>query len=219
MFEVFKRSEMPSSPQFIESKHIGPGASCAFSYTMGGLLSFCPNIGTGTRILDIGCGNGLAAAELAKLGCTVVGIDLAEAGIRFAREACTTGRFELLPADSKVFENLGEEPFDIVYSLEVIEHLYDPRGFLAGCFAATRNGGQFICSTPYHGYLKNLVIALVNGWDFHLSPGLDGGHIKFFSRKSLSPLLREAGFQNLQFRGLGRAPYLWKSMMFSGTKP
>jgi 2-polyprenyl-3-methyl-5-hydroxy-6-metoxy-1,4-benzoquinol methylase len=210
---------MPSSTQFIESKHIGPAPSPAFSYTMRGLLSFCSDIGPGARILDIGCGNGLAVAELAKLGCTVVGIDLAEAGIRFARETCPTGRFELLPADSNVLENLGEDPFDLVYSLEVIEHLYDPRSFLSGCFAATKSGSQFICSTPYHGYLKNLTIALVNGWDWHLNPGLDGGHIKFFSRRSLSALMKEAGFRDLKFRGLGRAPYLWKSMIISGTKP
>jgi 2-polyprenyl-6-hydroxyphenyl methylase/3-demethylubiquinone-9 3-methyltransferase len=209
---------MSSSTQFIESKYIDRGISGAFSYTMRGLLSFCPDIRPGTRILDVGCGNGLAAAEFAKLGCTVVGIDLAEAGIRFAHEACPTGRFELLPADSNVLENLGEAPFDIVYSLEVIEHLYDPRSFLAGCFAATKCGGRFICSTPYHGYLKNLTIALVNGWDKHLNPGHDGGHIKFFSRKSLSALLIEAGFHNLQFRGLARVPYLWKSMIVSGTR-
>jgi len=210
---------MPSTTQFIESKHIVPEASGAFDYTMRGLLSFCSNIGPGTRVLDVGCGNGLGAAEFAKFGCAVVGIDLAKAGIRFAREACPTGRFELLPADSNMLENLGEKPFDIVYSLEVIEHLYDPRSFLAGCFAATKSGGQFICSTPYHGYLKNLMISMVNGWDKHLPPGDDGGHIKFFSRKSLSALLTEAGFQNLHFRGLGRAPYLWKSMILSGTKP
>lgn len=114
---------------------------------------------------------------------------------------------------------LGEGPFDLVYSAEVIEHLYDPRSFMAGCFAATIPGGQFICTTPYHGYLKNLAISVADGWDEHADPLFDGGHIKLFSRKKLTALMREIGFESIQFRGVGRYPYLWKSMLLSGRKP
>jgi 2-polyprenyl-3-methyl-5-hydroxy-6-metoxy-1,4-benzoquinol methylase len=63
---------------------------------------------------------------------------MAETGIRIARASCPKGRFEVLPADSQLLENLGEQPFDVVYGLEVIEHLYDPRSYLSGCLAATR---------------------------------------------------------------------------------
>jgi hypothetical protein len=56
-------------------------------------------------------------------------------------------------ADTQLLENLGEEPFDLVYSLEVIEHL------------------------------------------------VDGGHTKFFSRETLSVLMTESGFENIQFQG------------------
>jgi 2-polyprenyl-3-methyl-5-hydroxy-6-metoxy-1,4-benzoquinol methylase len=210
---------MHSSTQFIESKYLGLGPAGAHSYILPGLMKFCANAGPKTRVLDVGCGNGFVTSEFANRGCTVVGIDLSEASIRFARKTCPTARFEILPANSDILENLGEEPFDIVFSTEVIEHLYDPRSFLAGCFAATRCGGQFFCSTPYHGYLKNLMIAVVNRWDKHHHPDFDGGHIKFFSRKTLSALLEETGFRKLQFQGLGRAPFLWKSMIMSGTKP
>jgi len=190
------------------------------SYLLPGLMQLsCVNFGSGTRVLDIGCGSGAVANEFVKLGCKVVGIDMDDKGIRIARAEFPKGRFEIMPADADVLENLGEEPFDFVYSLEVIEHLYDPRGFLAGCFAATKRGSRFVCSTPYHGYLKNLTITVAGGWDKHHSPQWDGGHIKFFSRKNLSALFEEAGFRDLHFRGAGRAPYLWKSMMIAGTKP
>ena len=183
------------------------------------LRKFLTDIGPGTRVLDVGCGNGAVAAEIAKSGCEIVGIDLSETGIQHARQTCPSGRFEVLPADENLLQNLGEEPFDFVYSLEVIEHLYSPRGFVQGCFRSTRPGGKFICSTPYHGYAKNLMISLLNGWDKHHNPCHEGEHIKFFSLRTLSDLLKQSGFRDLEFRGAGRAPFLWKSMVLCGLRP
>jgi len=89
---------------------------------------------------------------------------------------------------------------------------------MAGCYAATRARGRFICTTPYHGYWKNLAISFAGGWDKHADPLFDGGHIKLFSRKTLSALMVEAGFGELQFHGVGRLPCLWKSMVIGSTK-
>jgi 2-polyprenyl-6-hydroxyphenyl methylase/3-demethylubiquinone-9 3-methyltransferase len=189
-------------------------------YVLPTLMRLCgARLGPQTRVLDVGCGNGAVANEFVKLGCKVVGIDLSDTGIGIARELCPMARFEVLPADANVLRDLGEEPFDLVYSLEVIEHLYDPRSFLDGCFAATKPGCLSICSTPYHGYLKNLMLAALDGWDNHHCSDAAGSHIKFFSRNTLSALFTEAGFHQLQFRGAGRAPYLWKSMLISGMRP
>jgi 2-polyprenyl-6-hydroxyphenyl methylase/3-demethylubiquinone-9 3-methyltransferase len=107
----------------------------------------------------------------------------------------------------------------LIVSTEVVEHLYAPRAYVKGAFAALKPGGRFICTTPYHGYLKNLALALVNGWDRHWDPLWDGGHIKLWSRATLEKLLSEAGFGNLQFRGAGRLPGLWMTMILSGDKP
>jgi hypothetical protein len=60
---------------------------------------------------------------------------------------------------------------------------------------------------------------LAGHWDRHANPLWDGGHIKLWSRTTLSALLREAGFENLQFRGAGRCPALWMTMIMSGDKP
>lgn len=173
----------------------------------------------GTRVLDVGCGNGFTCGEFLKLGCGVVGIDLSEQGIAIARQAYPQGRFELLGADVNVLTNLKVEPFDLVVSTEVVEHLYDPRSFARGCFAALKPGGRLICTTPYHGYLKNLVLAVTGKWDKHANPLWDGGHIKLWSRHTLSRLLTETGFTNIQFRGAGRLPFLWMTMVMSGDKP
>jgi 2-polyprenyl-3-methyl-5-hydroxy-6-metoxy-1,4-benzoquinol methylase len=205
---------------FLESSwYTAPGLRGAHAYLLPTLLAQSIDLPPHSRILDIGCGNGSIAVQFAKRGHSVVGIDLAEAGIRIARETCRAGRFEVLAADKQLLENLGEQPFDLVYSLEVIEHLYNPRSFMAASYSATKSQGKFICTTPYHGYMKNLMLSLMGGWDKHLNPLFDGGHIKFFSRETLSALMTESGFEKVRFQGCGRLPHLWKSMMMVGVRP
>lgn len=183
------------------------------------VLALAGQLAQGARVLDVGCGNGFTCGEFLKLGCKVVGIDLSEQGIGIARKSYTAARFEVLPADANLLRALNEPPFDLIVSTEVVEHLYDPRSYARGCFAALRPGGRLICTTPYHGYLKNLVLALTGKWDAHANPLWDGGHIKLWSRQTLSHLLTETGFQDLQFRGAGRLPFLWMTMVLAGDKP
>ncbi len=174
----------------------------------------------GMRLLDVGCGNGFWAGQFAKLGYTVVGIDPSETGIQQARLAYPGGRFESMEATADMCQQLGEEPFDLVVSFEVVEHLHSPRQWAAGCHSALKAGGKLICSTPYYGYLKNLALSFTGRWDRHFSPNWDGGHVKFWSRTTLTELLISAGFQRrgMVFRGAGRAPFLWKSMVLSALK-
>lgn len=175
--------------------------------------------GRPARLLDVGCGNGALCGRLLGQGYRVVGIDVSESGLAIARATHPAARFEMLAADDALLDRLAEPPFDYVTCLEVIEHVYDPQSLLRGCFRALRPGGTFVCSTPYHGYLKNLAIALLDRWDSHFHPRYVGGHIKFFSQRTLFPLMREAGFVNLQFHGVGRLPYLWMSMLITAEKP
>lgn len=191
----------------------------SFSYLLGPVEALIGPVAAGTRVLDIGCGNGAWAEHLLRQGCRVVGIDVSHVGIAHAQKAHPAARFVKTGIRPDILEVLGEEPFDIVVSTEVIEHLYAPREWAACAFDALRPGGRLVCSTPHHGYLKNLILSITNKWDAHLSPMWDGGHIKFWSRRSLSMLLSEAGFENLRFRGAGRAPFLWMSMVMSGDKP
>jgi 2-polyprenyl-3-methyl-5-hydroxy-6-metoxy-1,4-benzoquinol methylase len=183
------------------------------------VMALAGTLKAGTRVLDVGCGNGAACAEFIRQGCEVVGIDLSEQGIAWARKAHPEGRFEMLAADALMLDHLQEPPFDLVISSEVVEHLYAPREWAKGCLRALKPCGRLICSTPYHGYLKNLAISLLGRWDFHADPLWDGGHIKLWSPRSLSRLLTEVGLVNLKFRGAGRLPFLWMTTIVSAEAP
>ncbi|MBY0587393.1 methyltransferase domain-containing protein [bacterium] len=165
------------------------------------------------RVLDAGCGNGSFCKALVSKGSyDVVGIDLAESGIDIAKRNVPGATFHLLSVQEDLVEIFGA-PFDAVVSLEVIEHLYSPKQFVEGMYRAVRPGGLLIISTPYHGYLKNLALSATGKMDAHFTAHWEGGHIKFFSRKSLTRLVEENGFKVRQFVGCGRWPYLWKSML------
>jgi 2-polyprenyl-3-methyl-5-hydroxy-6-metoxy-1,4-benzoquinol methylase len=209
---------MSTIPEYKDYGFQSSGPSHMHRRFMPHVLAMAGEVKPGMRVLDVGCGNGYACGEFLKLGCRVVGLDLSEQGVALARQAHPQARFELLPADDNLLDNLGEEPFDLVISTEVVEHLYSPRAYARGCWLALRPGGRFICTTPYHGYLKNLVLSLLGKWDSHASPLWDGGHIKLWSKATLSQLLLETGFENLEFRGAGRLPWLWMTMVMSADR-
>ena len=75
-------------------------------------------------------------------------------------------------------------------AVEVVEHLYAPRIFVQNAYDALRPGGLLVVTTPYWGYLKNVALAVTNRTDAVLSALWDGGHIKHWSRKTMTTLRR-----------------------------
>jgi len=169
------------------------------------------------KIFDLGCGNGSVAFRLAQMGWTVSGVDPSEDGIAQARKTFPDLNLRLGSAYDDLVGQYGT--FPVLLSFEVVEHLYDPRLFARNAFDLTRPGGMVIISTPYHGYLKNLAIAVAGKWDAHFTALWDGGHIKFWSQNSLRLLLMEAGFENIEFYRVGRVPIFAKSMIAVAKRP
>lgn len=166
-------------------------------------------------ILDLGCGNGTLVNYLVKNGFSAYGTDASETGIHIASQLLP-GHFALQDlSKDELPEKFNHLKFNVIISTEVIEHLYDPRKFIQFCknILLKNGGGEIILSTPYHGYLKNLLLSLAGKWDQHANPLWDGGHIKLWSRNTLSQLLIEQGFKITDFEGCGRVPYIWKSMI------
>ena len=180
------------------------------------IISLCATLRV-RRVIDIGCGNGALCRELSGHGYEVVGCEPSAESVRFAQLGAPGLVFHTLGVDDDP-SVIGNENFDVAIATEVIEHLVTPLNLPHFAKQLLRPGGYLIVSTPYHGYLKNLVLALTNRWDAHLNPFWDGGHIKFWSYKTLSQLLNKSGFRIVRFIGAGRFPFLWKSMIVLAQK-
>jgi len=188
------------------------GPTHNFSYQMDDLIGLIDK-DKNQHILDLGCGNGYLVNHLVKLGFNAYGTDASEKGIAIARKT-NPDRFFVQDLSSDALPpELQAIPFDTIITTEVIEHLYNPQAFTDFCKQQLKPGGELIVTTPYHGYLKNLTLSIFNKWDSHMDPLWLGGHIKLWSRKTLTKVLTNSGFAVTQFKGCGRFPYFWKSMI------
>ncbi len=188
------------------------------SYISSALRKATREVADNARVVDLGCGDGGILADLKRKEWRACGIDLSSSGILEARRKYPEIEFHQRGFDASLVVELGVGEFDLVISTEVIEHLYAPRELARAAFQLLKPGGIFVVTTPYHGYLKNCALALTGKLDGHFTALWDCGHIKFWSLKTLSSLLREAGFSSFRSSGAGRIPFLWKSMVIIGRK-
>jgi 2-polyprenyl-3-methyl-5-hydroxy-6-metoxy-1,4-benzoquinol methylase len=188
----------------------------AHAYLMPPALAALRDAGAHT-VLDLGCGNGACTARLAVEGFHATGCDASESGLALAHQAYP--RLNFFPHDiASPLPASHRESYDAVVSLEVIEHLMQPRQLALRAREALRPSGVFVLSTPYHGYWKNLALAGTNSFDAHWHPLRDFGHIKFFSPATLHALLRESDFSIERSLRLGRIPAFARSMLVVAVK-
>ena len=157
----------------------------------------------GVSLLDVGCGAGLFAEPLARLGADVVGVDPAPAAIEAARRhAEETGA--RLAYRAATVEDLGAEArrFDVVSAMEVIEHAADPKAFVASAASLVRPGGLFLAST-LNRTLRSFALAIVGAeyvlrW---LEPGTHRWE-QFVTPIELTSFARAAGLRRMSLRGV-----------------
>lgn len=184
-------------------------------YLLPAFEAFLPPPSHEAAILDVGCSNGYFANYLISKGYEAYGLDVAEDGILIANRK-NPGHFFINNVErDNLPSELSGKPVKVIVSMEVIEYLYYPRLFVSRMrrILEANGGGVLILSTPYHGYIKNFIISIFGKWDYHWSVLWEGGHIKFWSRRTMTRLLCEAGFCHVEFRGAGRFPYLWRHMV------
>ena len=168
------------------------------------------------RLFEVGFGNGWIANHLSEQGYDVCGIEPSASGVKIACKAYP--QLKLEPGDAYDDLKAVYGVFPVVYSVEVIEHCQYPRKILRTIYDLLEPEGTAIITTPYHGYFKNLLIALSGKTDSHFDPLWDQGHLRFFSKKTLTTLLHEAQFRSVDFKMTGRFAPLHKSMIAIAKK-
>lgn len=157
----------------------------------------------GRRAADVGCGAGLLAEPLARLGAEVVGVDAAPENIAAAREHALGQGLAIDYRVGSVEALAGRH--DLVASMEVVEHVADPRGFVQGLASALADDGLLILSTPNRTALSRLMLIVIGEGTGRIPRGTHDWD-KFLCPEELCALLRDAGLEIVDTTGLAWGP-------------
>lgn len=169
-----------------------------------------------STILDFGCGDGRYIGEFLKVNSyKIIGADISAYAINKAKKKFPKACFHIISGDDNEKLPFNTSSVDFILAADVIEHIFDVTNFLIEMHRALKKGGKIFISTPYHGTIKNLVIALI-GFDTAFNPTY--AHIRFFTKKSLTSLLEKNGFNILEYGQYGRFKPVSRGMYFIATK-
>ena len=162
------------------------------------------HVGRGDRCLDVGCGDGRTAGLwLNQHTAGYIGVDISSQAVERAQAA---------GLDARCIEDAAKLPFednsfDVVVSLEVLEHLFNPEVVTREIARVLRPGGVFVATVPNVTHWKARVdLALRGRWDprgdaLSVAEPWRDPHIRFFTPSSLGRLLRETGFSTVTIGG------------------
>jgi 2-polyprenyl-3-methyl-5-hydroxy-6-metoxy-1,4-benzoquinol methylase len=206
---------MPASEDYYEAlwEAVPEGLEPVDFARRGGFL--LGHVRAGERVLDMGCGEGRFAAELARMGAHPVGIDVAAEPLRRALERHP--ELDLRQMSAEGAWPLQDASFDAVWAGEVIEHVADTAGWLSEARRVLRSGGSLLLSTPDHGRLRMLRWALApRAFEAHFDPRID--HLRFYTRRTLTELLEDFGFQDVEVRRAGGPPGARRALLASARR-
>jgi ubiquinone/menaquinone biosynthesis C-methylase UbiE len=152
-------------------------------------------------IVDVGCGNGEIIKEMHFINPKARYIGLDVSNIALAKASTSLPGVEFIKIIDGHSFPLPDASVDFIFASEVIEHVYDTEMAFLEMARIVRPGGCLLITTPYHGFLKNLLIVSFT-FDRHFDP--TGPHVRFFSRRSLLTCLRKVGLEPLVYGYFGR---------------
>ena len=158
----------------------------------------------GKTAIDVGCGAGLLTEPLARLGARATGLDAAPENIGAASAHAEAGGLEIEYLAGGI-EAVAGRRFDLVVSMEVIEHVADTRAFAGGLADALAPGGLMVLSTPNRTLISRLAMITLGEGSGAIPKGTHDWK-QFLTPGELTELLAGVGLKVTGTRGLGFSP-------------
>jgi 2-polyprenyl-6-hydroxyphenyl methylase/3-demethylubiquinone-9 3-methyltransferase len=167
----------------------------------------------GKKILDIGCQSGWFCDYLYEEGFEPYGVDAKEDLIENGKRKYPHIDFKVVDAEKSI--PFPADYFDYIWAGDIIEHVGHTDRFVNEINRILRKDGMLILTTPYHGRLKNILIALIK-FEKHYDPEFQ--HYRFYTVKSLRNVLTKRGFNIEKIKLLGNLPFLAQSIFLVAKK-
>ena len=158
----------------------------------------------GKSVLDVGCGGGILAESMARLGARVTGIDLSEKALRVATLHLHQSKLEIQYQKTSVeeFAALHAGAFDVVTCMELLEHVPEPPAMVAACARLVRPGGHVFFSTINRNPKAYLFAVIGAEYVLGLLPRGTHDYQRFIKPSELARWSREAGLRTEELLGM-----------------
>ena len=162
----------------------------------------------GKAVADVGCGGGILAEAMARLGARVTGIDMAEKPLKVAQLHLLESRLdvEYLLASAEDLASQRPGAYDVVTCMELLEHVPDPASTVAACATLAKPGGRVVFSTINRNPKAYLFAVIGAEYVLKLLPRGTHDYARFVKPSELARWCRDAGLRALEMKGMTYNP-------------
>jgi SAM-dependent methyltransferase len=168
--------------------------------------------GRGQVLLDVGCGDGFLLYQFRTAFKELVGLEFSSARLQQAEKNLSGLPFRAVPGSSECMSEVRSESVDQIISADTIEHIPDVYAAASEMFRVLKPGGRLVINTPNVAFAKKRLLLLAGRFPSTSQPNeglgsdilFDGGHLHYFTFRSLSQLLVRTGFSVERCMGYGR---------------
>jgi 2-polyprenyl-6-hydroxyphenyl methylase/3-demethylubiquinone-9 3-methyltransferase len=163
---------------------------------------------SGKRVLDVGCGGGILAESMARLGAQVMGIDLSEKALKVAQLHLLESRapVDYAKASAEEFAESHAGEFDVITCMELLEHVPDPSSTVTACAQLTKAGGHVFFSTINRNPKAYLFAIIGAEYLLKLLPKGTHDYSRFVKPHELARWCRDAGLRPVELIGMTYSP-------------
>lgn len=185
--------------------------------------------GSGNTVLDVGCGNGNLLFQLREQFNTLIGLEYSPHRLEQAKLNLVDENFIPVLGSAEDMGKIESDSIDCIVSADTIEHVPDVYMAVAEFYRVLRPGGRLIINTPNIAFLKKRALLLIGRFPSTSQPNegmgndilFDGGHLHYFTFRSLSLLLKRSGFsvdQSIGFGKFGRVHNIYPPLLSGGIQ-